>query len=60
MSANKEGVEIIRNRVFKEVVIKDNKIVGIRCVEAKVGAIVNGKRQVEEIPVRITSSHVTW
>jgi heterodisulfide reductase subunit A len=48
--ANKEGVEIIRNRVFKEVIIQDNKIVGIRCVEAKVGAIVNGKRQVEEIP----------
>jgi heterodisulfide reductase subunit A len=48
--ANKEGIEIIRNRVFKEVVLKDNKISGIRCVEAKVGAIVNGKRQVEEIP----------
>jgi heterodisulfide reductase subunit A len=47
--ANKEGIEIIRNRVFKEVVLKDNKIIGIRCVEAKVGAIVNGKRQVEEI-----------
>jgi heterodisulfide reductase subunit A len=48
--ANKEGVEIIRNRVFKEVVIEENRITGIRCVEAKVGAIVNGKRQVEEIP----------
>jgi len=48
--ANKEGVEIIRNRVFKEIVIHDNKIAGIRCVEAKVGGIVNGKRQVEEIP----------
>jgi heterodisulfide reductase subunit A len=48
--ANKEGIEIIRNRVFKEVVLKDNKIAGIRCVEAKVGAIINGKRQVEEIP----------
>ncbi len=48
--ANKEGIEIIRNRVFKEVVIQENKIVGVRCVEAKVGAIVNGKRQVEEIP----------
>ena len=47
--ANKEGVEIIRNRVFKEVIIQQNKIAGIRCVEAKVGAIVNGKRQVEEI-----------
>jgi heterodisulfide reductase subunit A2 len=48
--ANKEGIEIIRNRVFKEVIIQEGKIVGIRCVEAKVGAIVNGKRQVEEIP----------
>jgi NADPH-dependent glutamate synthase beta subunit-like oxidoreductase len=48
--SNKEGIEIIRNRVFKEVVIKENKIVGIRCLEAKVGGIVNGKRQVEEIP----------
>jgi heterodisulfide reductase subunit A len=48
--ATKEGVEIIRNRVFKEVVIQENKIAGIRCVEAKVGAIVNSKRQVEEIP----------
>jgi heterodisulfide reductase subunit A len=48
--AIKEGVEIIRNRVFKEVVIQLNQIVGIRCIEAKVGAIVNGKRQVEEIP----------
>ncbi len=47
--ATKEGVVIIRNRVFKEVLIKDNKIAGLRCVEAKVGAIVNGKRQVEEI-----------
>jgi heterodisulfide reductase subunit A len=48
--SSKEGIEIIRNRVFKEVIIQEGKIVGIRCVEAKVGAIVNGKRQVEEIP----------
>jgi heterodisulfide reductase subunit A len=48
--ANKEGIEIIRNRVFKEVVIWSGKIIGIGCVEAKVGGIVNGKRQVEEIP----------
>jgi heterodisulfide reductase subunit A2 len=48
--STKEGIEIIRNRVFKEVLIQNNKITGIRCVEAKVGAIVNGKRQVEEIP----------
>ncbi len=48
--ANKEGIEIIRNRVFKEVVIWSGKIIGIGCVEAKVGGIVNGKRVVEEIP----------
>jgi heterodisulfide reductase subunit A2 len=45
-----EDVEIIRNRVFKEVVFEHGKIAGIRCVEARVGAIVDGKRQVEEIP----------
>ncbi|OGN76879.1 MAG: hypothetical protein A2X26_09195 [Chloroflexi bacterium GWC2_49_37] len=45
-----EGIQIIRNRVFKEVVIKYNKIVGVRCLEARVGEIVKGKRQVQEIP----------
>ena len=29
-----EGIQIIRNRVFKEVVIKGNKIVGVMCLEA--------------------------
>ncbi len=48
--AEKEGVEIIRNRVFKEVVIKNEKIIGMLCLEARVGGIVDGKRQVEEIP----------
>ena len=45
-----EGVEIIRSRVFKEIMIENDKIVGIRCLEAKVGEIVDGKRQVQEIP----------
>ena len=48
--AEEEGIVIIRDRVFKEVVIKRNKVTGVRCLEAKVGGIVNGKRQVEEIP----------
>jgi heterodisulfide reductase subunit A len=48
--AQVEGVEIIKNRVFKEVVVKDGKIYGVRCLEAKVGAIVDGQRQVQEIP----------
>jgi len=45
-----EGVEIIKNRVFKEVVVKAGKIIGVMCLEAEVGGIVNGKRQVREIP----------
>jgi heterodisulfide reductase subunit A len=48
--AENEGIEIIRNRVFKEVVIKNDKIIGVICREARVGGIVGGKRQVEEIP----------
>ncbi|MFN2237638.1 MAG: FAD-dependent oxidoreductase, partial [Anaerolineales bacterium] len=45
-----EGVEIINNRVFKEVIVKGEKIIGVLCLEAKVGDVVNGKRQVSEIP----------
>jgi heterodisulfide reductase subunit A len=48
--AQEEGVEIIKGRVFKEVVVKKNKIVGIMCLEANVGGIVDGHRIVEEIP----------
>jgi len=48
--AEAEGVEIIKSRVFKEIVIKDDKIIGVRCLEAKVGGIVDGRRQVQEIP----------
>jgi len=48
--AEEEGVEIVKGRVFKEVVVKNNKIVGIQCLEAKVGGIVDGRRIVEEIP----------
>ncbi len=45
-----EGIQIIRDRVFKEIVIKNNKIIGVLCLEARVGEIVKGKRQVQEIP----------
>jgi heterodisulfide reductase subunit A len=48
--AQAEGVTIIRSRVFKEVVIENGQIVGIRCLEAEVGGIVNGRRQVKELP----------
>lgn len=45
-----EGVEIIKNRVFKEIVVRAGKIIGVMCLEAEVGGIVNGQRQVREIP----------
>ncbi|MEZ0397215.1 MAG: FAD-dependent oxidoreductase [Anaerolineales bacterium] len=48
--AEAEGVEILKNRVFKEIVVRHDKIVGVMCLEAEVGGIVNGQRQVREIP----------
>jgi len=48
--AEVEGIAIIRNRVFKEVVVSHDKIIGVLCLEARVGGIVGGKRQVQEIP----------
>ncbi|MFH2103925.1 MAG: FAD-dependent oxidoreductase, partial [Chloroflexota bacterium] len=48
--ADAEGVEIIKNRVFKEVVVRVGKIIGVMCLEAEVGGIVGGQRQVKEIP----------
>jgi len=45
-----EGVEIVRGRTFKEVIIKDGKIVGLKCLEAEVGDVVDGKRQFKELP----------
>jgi len=44
-----EGVEIVRGRTFKEVVIEDGKIVGLKCLEAEVGDVVDGKRQFKEL-----------
>jgi heterodisulfide reductase subunit A len=48
--ALKEGVQIIKNNVFKKILVKRNKIVGIECAKAKVGEVVDGRRQFEEIP----------
>ncbi|MEN8241266.1 MAG: FAD-dependent oxidoreductase, partial [Chloroflexota bacterium] len=49
-AAKIEGVKIVPNNVFKKVVVKRNKIVGIECLKAEVGGIVDGRRIVEEIP----------
>lgn len=48
--AQAEGIEIIRNRVFKEVDVRFGKIMGVLCLKAEVGGIVDGQRQVREIP----------
>ncbi len=48
--ADAEGIQIVRDRVFKEIVIKNNKIIGVLCLEARVGDVIKGKRQVKEIP----------
>ena len=48
--AEEEGVQFIRNRVFKKVFLEKGKIAGVECLEAEVGEIIDGKRQFTEIP----------
>ncbi len=45
-----EGVKILNNRVFKEIDVRYGKIIGVLCLDAEVGEIVRGQRQVKEIP----------
>ena len=45
-----EGVKILNNRVFKEIDVRYGKIMGVLCLDAEVGDIVRGQRQVKEIP----------
>lgn len=47
--AEEEGIEIIRGRVFQRIVIKSGKIIGVECLEAEVGEVVDGKRQFKEL-----------
>jgi heterodisulfide reductase subunit A len=49
-AAQEEGVQIVPNNVFKKVVVKRDKVVGIECLKAEVGGIVDGRRIVQEIP----------
>lgn len=48
--AEEEGIEIIRSRVFKKVILEKGKIIGVECLEAQVGDIIDGKRQFTELP----------
>jgi heterodisulfide reductase subunit A len=45
-----EGVKILNNRVFKEIDVRYGKIMGVLCLDAEVGDVVRGQRQVKEIP----------
>jgi NADPH-dependent glutamate synthase beta subunit-like oxidoreductase/NAD-dependent dihydropyrimidine dehydrogenase PreA subunit len=48
--AEEEGVEIIRGRVFKRIILGQGAITGVECLEAEVGEVVDGKRQFKELP----------
>jgi len=48
--AEEEGIQVIRNRVFKKVILEEGKIAGVECLEAEVGDVVDGKRQFTELP----------
>lgn len=50
LEAEEEGIEIIRGRVFKRIVLDNGDIAGVECLEAEVGEIINGKRQFTELP----------
>ena len=48
--AEGEGAEICPGRTFKEILIKDNNIVGVRCAEVNFHGMVKGRLSFDEIP----------
>jgi NADPH-dependent glutamate synthase beta subunit-like oxidoreductase/NAD-dependent dihydropyrimidine dehydrogenase PreA subunit len=48
--AEEEGIDIIRGRVFKKVVLDNGDIAGVECLEADIGEVIDGKRQFTELP----------
>jgi heterodisulfide reductase subunit A len=53
--AEEEGVEILGGKTFQKILVEGDKIVGVECLRAEVGGIIDGKRQFEVIP---NSEHV--
>jgi heterodisulfide reductase subunit A len=49
-AAEEEGVRILSSRVFKAVITSGEEVLGIRCLDAEVGGIVDGRRIVREKP----------
>ena len=48
--AEGEGVEIRPGRTFKEIIVKDEKIVGVHCVEIIFHGFKGGRPNIEEVP----------
>jgi heterodisulfide reductase subunit A len=48
--AEEEGVRLYPGRTFKEIVVKDEKVVGVRCKEVVFRGFKRGRPDMEEIP----------
>ncbi|MBC8506170.1 MAG: FAD-dependent oxidoreductase [Anaerolineales bacterium] len=48
--AEEEGVEMRPGRTFKEIVVENNKILGVRCAEINFRGFKNGRPDFDEIP----------
>lgn len=48
--AEEEGVEICSGRTFKEIVVEDNRIIGVRCMEIDFRGFKQGRPDFDEIP----------
>jgi NADPH-dependent glutamate synthase beta subunit-like oxidoreductase/NAD-dependent dihydropyrimidine dehydrogenase PreA subunit len=48
--AEEEGVEIYPGRTFKEIVVENDEIVGVRCVEIVFRGFKNGRPDFDEVP----------
>jgi heterodisulfide reductase subunit A len=53
--AQEEGVDILGGKTFQRIIVENEKIVGVECLKAEVGGIIDGKRQFEVIP---NSEHI--
>lgn len=48
--AEQEGVQVFPGRSFKEIIVENEKITGVRCVEVKFFGFKLGRPDIEEIP----------
>ena len=48
--AEEEGIQMCPGRTFKEVVVEDDQIVGVRCVEVDFRGFKDGRPDMDEIP----------